>query len=107
MNEALQVEKELLEDLLRLCKTADKCGNYALEGVIETRFLKETKHVKDMGDMLQQCTRVSKDVGHGVYHLDKELRQTKGLVPWARANNPDSIDHLLKEAMKDTALFGT
>ena len=53
---------------------------------------------------------VSKDVGHRVYHLDKELRQTKGLVSWARAYNPDSTDHLLEEAMgdlKDTALFGS
>lgn len=109
VHEALQVEKGLLEDLLRLCKTADEAGDYALEDVIETRFLKkESKHVKDFGDLLQQCVRVSKDVGHGVYHLDKELRSSKGLVPWHAANNPDDTDHLLEDAMKDlkeTALF--
>ncbi|KAI6815255.1 hypothetical protein KC342_g16033 [Hortaea werneckii] len=108
-HEALQAEKALLEDLLRLCKAADQAGDYALEDVIETRFLqKESKHVKDLGDLLQQCVRVSKDVGHGVYHLDKELRSTKGLVPWHVANDPDTTDRLLEETMTDlreTKLF--
>ncbi|KAL8718974.1 MAG: hypothetical protein Q9181_008126, partial [Wetmoreana brouardii] len=107
--EALQVEKGLLEDLLRLCKTADEASDYALEDVIETRFLKkETKHVKDFGDLLQQCVRISKQPGHGLYHLDKELRKTDGVTPWAQANNPDNTDRLLEEAtsdLKQTALF--
>nr|KAK5449251.1 hypothetical protein LTR18_002340 [Exophiala xenobiotica] len=101
IHEALQYEKELLEDLLRLCKTADKHNDYALEDVIETRFLKkETKYVKDMADLLQQCVRVSKDIGHGVYHLDKELRQNNGIVPWGHNNNPDSSDTSLHEATR-------
>ncbi|KAK5092228.1 hypothetical protein LTR70_001964 [Exophiala xenobiotica] len=101
---AFQREKELLEDLLRLCKTADEAGDYALEDAIETRFLKkETKHVKDMGDLLQQCVRISKNVGHGLYHLDKELRESKGIVPWAHNNNPDSTDEILSAAMGDLA----
>ncbi|EON62140.1 hypothetical protein W97_01359 [Coniosporium apollinis CBS 100218] len=100
--EALRVEKAILEDAIRLCKLADKHGDYPLDDAIETRFLKkETKHVKDMGDLLQQCVRVSKDVGHGVYHLDKELRWKKGITPWAKENNPDNNDLLLKEAAKD------
>ncbi|EON68707.1 hypothetical protein W97_07965 [Coniosporium apollinis CBS 100218] len=107
--EALQVEKELLEDVLRLCKAADEAEDYALEDVLETRFLKkETKHVKDLGDLLQQCVRISKQPGHGLYHLDKELRETKGVVPWSQANNPDNTDLLLQAATKDlsnTALF--
>ncbi|KAL8925870.1 MAG: hypothetical protein Q9172_002023 [Xanthocarpia lactea] len=100
--EALQVEKGLLEDVLRLCKTADEHGDYALEDALETRFLKkETKHVKDMGDLLQQCVRVSKQPGHGLYHLDKELRKTDGLTPWGHSNNPDNSDRLLDEATED------
>jgi ferritin heavy chain len=100
--ESMQVEKELLEDLLRLCKTADKHGDYALEDQIENRFLKkETKHVKDMADLLQQCVRVSKSIGHGLYHLDRELRESKGIVPWAASNNPDNSDLLLAEAVSD------
>lgn len=107
--EALQVEKEILEDCLRLCKAADEQGDYALEDVVETRFLKkETKHIKDLGDLLQQCVRVSKQPGHGLYHLDKELRATDGLTPWAHANNPDNADRLVEEAaadLKQTSLF--
>ena len=99
---ALQAEKDLLEDLLKLCQQADEYHDSALEDMIEDRFLKkETKHVKDLGDLLQQCVRVSKDVGHGVYHLDKELRSTKGLVPWAGTNHPDYTDQLMAEATKD------
>ncbi|KAF2188532.1 ferritin-like protein, partial [Zopfia rhizophila CBS 207.26] len=107
--EALQVEKCLLEDLQRLCAMADKHDDSALEDVIQTRFLKEeTKHVKDMGDMLQQCVRVSKRPGHGVYHLDKELRSPRGIIPWGQANNPDNTELLLQAAtadLEDTQLF--
>ena len=109
VHEALKVEKGLLEDLLRLCKTADENNDNALEDAIEGRFLrKETKHVKDFGDLLQQCVRVSKQPGHGLYHLDKELRSTAGIIPWAKANNPDNIDDLLAAAtsdLKDSSLF--
>lgn len=109
VKEALDHEKVLLEDLLRLCKMADAKEDYALEDVLETRFLKkETKHVKDLGDLLQQCVRISKQVGHGLYHLDKELRENSGVIPWSRNNNPDYTDELLAAAMKDlgdTKLF--
>jgi len=102
VHEALKVEKCLLEDLLRLCKKADEHGDYALEDVIDTRFLrKETKHVKDLGDLLQQSVRVSKQTGHGLYHLDKELREAKGCTPWGKANCPDCSDDLLEEAISD------
>jgi len=47
--------------------------------------------------------RISKNVGHGLYHLDKELRETKGIVPWAHNNNPDSTDEILAAAMGDLA----
>jgi len=80
-----------------------------LEDAIESRFLKkQTKHVKDLADLLQQSVRVSKQAGHGLYHLDKELRSTKGITPWGKANNPDNIDDLLASAvsdLKDTSLF--
>jgi len=109
VKEALEYEKALLEDLLRLCKAADDAGDYALEDVVETRFLKnETKHVKDLADLLQQCVRVSKDPGHGLYQLDKEIRENNGTIPWSSANNPDSTDTYLMEAiadLRDTSLF--
>lgn len=98
-----------MEDLLRLCKSADEHDDYALEDQIESRFLKkQTKHVKDLGDLLQQCVRVSKQPGHGLYHLDKELRSTTGITPWGRANNPDNIEDLIASAtadLKDSSLF--
>lgn len=97
--EALQVEKAIMEDCLRLCKDADDNHDAALEDVIESRFLKkETKHVKDLGDLLQQCVRVSKAPGHGLYHLDRELRETGGVVPWGKSNHPDNSDALLEAA---------
>lgn len=37
----------LLQDLFRWFKAADEQGYDALEDVVETRFLKETKHVND------------------------------------------------------------
>ncbi|KAJ4246528.1 hypothetical protein NW762_013468 [Fusarium torreyae] len=99
---ALQVEKDLLEDLLKLCALAEKANDNALEDVIETRFLrKETRHVKDMGDLLQQCVRISKQAGHGLYHLDKELRTNNGVVPWASFNDPDKSDELLSKAVAE------
>ncbi|KAF5012351.1 hypothetical protein FDECE_1578 [Fusarium decemcellulare] len=99
---ALNVEKEILEDLLRLCGTADKANDNALEDIIETRFLrKETRHVKDMGDLLQQCVRISKQAGHGLYHLDKELRASNGVMPWAAFNDPDKSDELLQSITSD------
>ncbi|PGH14946.1 hypothetical protein AJ80_05709 [Polytolypa hystricis UAMH7299] len=93
IREALRIEKDILEDLERLLGLASKCGDHSLEDVIQTRFLrKETKHVKDLGDLLQQVARVSKAPGHGIYQLDKELREHNGCVPWGRANDPDIVD---------------
>lgn len=92
VHEALQVEKGLLEDLQRLCVTASKCGDNAVQDAIESHFLrKETRHVKDMADLLQQCVRVSKQPGHGLYHIDKELRVRHGVTPWAEQNDPDTL----------------
>jgi len=106
VHEALKAEKSLLEVLLRLCKTADKFSDNALEDMIETRFLrKETRHVKDMADLLQQCVRVSKQPGHGLYHLDKELRTHGGVTPWASYNDPDTSDKLLHKTTE--ALYNT
>ena len=94
---ALQAEKELLESCLRLAKAADDHNDSALEDIIESRFLyKETRHVKDMGDFLQQCVRIAKQPGHGLYHLDKELREGDGKLPWSQANHPDNSDRLFE-----------
>ncbi|KAK7419307.1 hypothetical protein QQX98_003459 [Neonectria punicea] len=102
VHEALKVEKDILEDLLRLCATAEKANDNALEDMIEGRFLrKETRHVKDFGDLLQQCVRISKQPGHGLYHLDKELRANKGVTPWSTFNDPDWSDNLLRAATSD------
>ncbi|KAJ4076067.1 hypothetical protein NW760_015205, partial [Fusarium oxysporum] len=98
----LQTEKEILEDLHRLCAAAEKADDIALEDVIESRFLrKETRHVKDLGDLLQQCVRISKQAGHGLYHLDKELRANNGVVPWASFNDLDKSDELLRGVVTD------
>lgn len=100
--EAFLIEKGLLEDLQRLCKTADECGDNALQDLLETRFLsKETRHVKDMGDLLQQCVRVSKQPGLGLYHLDKELRDTQGWTPWGALNDPGASDKHLQRVTED------
>ncbi|KAI9373917.1 ferritin-like superfamily [Aspergillus egyptiacus] len=96
--EALLVEKRLLEDLERLASLAEKCGDNSLQDAIESRFLrKEVKHVKDLGDLLQQVVRVSKQPGLGIYLLDKELRAHGGSVPWGDMNNPDRHDERVKE----------
>ncbi|KAL4983854.1 ferritin-like superfamily [Aspergillus falconensis] len=96
--EAFLVEKRLLEDLERLASLADKCGDSSLQDAIESRFLrKEVKHVKDLGDLLQQVVRVSKQPGLGLYLLDKELRAHGGSIPWGSMNNPDKLDDSLRE----------
>lgn len=60
------MEREILEDTNRLCQVADKAHDYALQETVARRFLeKETKHVKNMGDMLQEVARVAKVPGHG------------------------------------------
>jgi ferritin heavy chain len=45
--------------------------------------------------------RVSKQAGHGLYHLDKELRANNGVVPWASFNDPDKSDELLRGVVAD------
>lgn len=81
--EAFFVEKKLLEDLERLCSLADKSGDAALTDAIQSRFMhKETRHVKSLGDLLRQVVRVSKQPGLGIYLLDRELRDSDGIVPW-------------------------
>ncbi|KAL1848101.1 hypothetical protein Plec18167_009660 [Paecilomyces lecythidis] len=98
VREALQVEKRLLQDLERLCALAEKCNNHSLTDAIQTQFLrKESKHVKDLGDLLQQVVRVSKQTGHGIYHLDKELRSHKGRIPWGLQNDPDCQEPVIAE----------
>lgn len=60
------MEREILEDTNRLCEVAGKARDYALQETVARRFLeKETKHVKNMGDMLQEVARVAKVPGHG------------------------------------------
>ncbi|CAI7630573.1 unnamed protein product [Penicillium palitans] len=86
--EALFVEKSLLEDLERLCSLADKSGDIALSDAIQSKFMrKETRHVKNLADLLQQVVRASKQPGLGLYLLDRELRHTDGIVPWDSAND--------------------
>lgn len=91
--EAFSVEKRLLEDLERLCQMAEKCGETSLVDAIQTRFLrKEARHVKNLGDLLQQVARVSKQPGTGLYLLDAEMRHNRGIIPWAFQNDPDRHD---------------
>lgn len=102
IRECLMVEKGLLEHLHKLCSIASEAGDNALEDAIEDRFLKkETKHVKDLGDFLQQVLRVSKTPGHGLYHLDRELRVCGGRMPWGSANIPDMVDELIAAEAKE------
>jgi len=104
--EALNTEKRLLEDLERLCCLASKCGNNSLTDMIETRFLrKESQHVKDLGDLLEQVVRVSKAPGHGLFHLDAELRRHNGCLPWAQSNDPNNIDLALSDVAKRVEHF--
>lgn len=78
--EALLVQKRLL-DIERLCSLAGRCGETSVSDVVQTRFLrKQTKYVKDLADLLQQVSRVSKQPGAGICVLDKELRRSKELV---------------------------
>lgn len=97
VREALAVEKRILEDLERLMGLASKVGNYSLAAMLENRFLcKQSRHVKDLADLLQQTVRVSKQPGHGLFHLDRELRRCDGCMPWGKCNDPEMIDHALK-----------
>lgn len=62
------MEREILEDCHRLCGVADKTHDYSLQDTIQRRFLeKETRHVKDLGDMIQEVARVAKVPGHGKF----------------------------------------
>jgi len=102
VHEALKIEKALFEDCQRLCVLASKDRDVTTEAAISHRFLcKEMKHVKDLGDLLQQTVRVSKATGHSLYHLDKELRENNGLLPWGSLNHPDNEDCIIKETAED------
>ncbi|ODM15960.1 hypothetical protein SI65_08801 [Aspergillus cristatus] len=91
--EAFRVQKKLIDDIMRLIALADKCEDASLSDALQTRFLrKHTRQVKNMGDLLQQTARVSKQPGVGLYHLDKELRSHKGIIPWTSTNDPDCQD---------------
>ncbi|OJJ43667.1 hypothetical protein ASPZODRAFT_19384 [Penicilliopsis zonata CBS 506.65] len=91
--DALAVQKRLLEDLERLVVLATRSGDTSLAIAVENRFLrKQVRYVKDLGDLLQQVTRVSKQAGLGLYQLDMELRKFKGKISWAYSNDPDKHD---------------
>ncbi|OKL59610.1 hypothetical protein UA08_05210 [Talaromyces atroroseus] len=97
ISKAVGIERKLLEDLERLMALASKTGNFSLCAVLDKRYLyKQTRHVKDMADLLQQTVRVSKHPGHGIFHLDRELRINQGTLPWGNANDPDAIDTALQ-----------
>lgn len=88
--EAMTVQRKLFDDLQRLSTLAEKHQDTALVTAIETRFLrKHAKHLKNLGDLLQQVARVSKQQGLGLYVLDKELRHSNGVIPWQSLNDPD------------------
>lgn len=96
--EAFRVQKRLLDDLVRLCALASKCEDASLSDAIETRYLrKHSRQVKNLGDLLKQTARVSKQPGVGLYHLDKELRCCKGVIPWTETNDPDCQDIGMQE----------
>lgn len=92
VREDLQIQKELLENLERLAALAGKIGNNALEQEIGSRYLhRKSKQVKDMGDFLQQTVKVTKQSGHGMFHVDEELRRHNGEIPWGRLNGEKAI----------------
>lgn len=98
----LDLEMEILNDCHQVCGVAEKNGDYSTAGMIGARFLtKESKHVKDVGDLLKQVTRVSKVPGHGLYTVDMELRKSMGRMPWSRANRPEVVDRFMGEYSKD------
>ncbi|KAJ6131087.1 hypothetical protein N7523_001547 [Penicillium sp. IBT 18751x] len=99
--DAFLVEKRLLEDLERLCSLAEKCGESSLADAIQTRFLrKEAKHIKNMGDLLKQVSRVSKCPGLGLHILDMGLLNHKGILPWTVANDPDRQDEAIEHGVR-------
>ncbi|KAL4892377.1 hypothetical protein BDV59DRAFT_180589, partial [Aspergillus ambiguus] len=55
------------------------------------KLISGSKHVKDLGDILQQVVRVSKASGLGIYLLDRELRDTGVRVPWGDASDPECV----------------
>lgn len=99
--EAFNVQKKLFADLERLCTLAAKCQDTPLLNAIESRFLrKHSKHLKNLGDLLQQVARVSKQPGLGIYILDAELRKHHGYIPWKHCNDPDTIEEVIRAATK-------
>ena len=93
--EAMKFQRQLFDDLQRLCTLAEKHQDTALVTALENRFLrKHAKHLKSLGDLLEQVARVSKQYGLGLYILDKELRYCNGCIPWQSLNDPDT--HLEK-----------
>jgi ferritin heavy chain len=97
LTDVITLEKRRFEDQERLCNLAKSKGNPSLSEIVEARFLRrESRHVKDLVDLLKQANRVSKDPGHGLFHLDRELRAREGAFPWDRANDPEDIGACMK-----------
>lgn len=88
--EALSQEKILLEDMERLSTLALKQFDISLAHAIQSRFMrKETKIVKDWGDLVRHIVRVSKVPGLGLHEMDTQLRINRGQLPWTNYNDPD------------------
>lgn len=101
--EAITVQRKLFDDLQRLCALAEKHQDTALVTALENRYLrKHAKHLKNLGDLVEQVARVSKQHGLGLYILDKELRHSNGCIPWQSQNDPDT--HLEKVSVLTTKL---
>lgn len=54
-----------------------------------------------MGDRLQQCIGFRSSQGHGSCQLDRELRLTRGKVPWDPLNDPETSDKQLHRKTGD------
>ena len=86
---SLAGRETLTEELIRLCMLAAQLNGAPTEDAIQGYSLcKVSKHIKDLGDLMQKCVRLSKRTGHGLYHHGRELQECHNMKGECRGERP-------------------
>jgi ferritin len=120
---ALNIEKDLAEDLARLGQMASKYHDRAFTQWLEHHFLeKDVRHIKDTADILRQVERVEgirpgrdsresreeTSAGQGLYELDREFRENGGLPRFNnRATEPQNLLREIENRQQQRGIGGT
>mmetsp|Transcript_15766 Transcript_15766/g.50880 ORF Transcript_15766/g.50880 Transcript_15766/m.50880 type:complete len:214 (-) Transcript_15766:133-774(-) len=72
MEKALELEIFVYDELLKMHKVAESCGDPAFTDLIEQYLGDQIDAIRDMGERVAQLERLAPGGGHAVWHWDEE-----------------------------------